>query len=53
MHPPTGGHDTNDDAEKVVVMRMMVPGTNKRSRRSWRTTGGNVEKAVESGYHGN
>jgi hypothetical protein len=32
---------------RVVVTRTMVPGTNDHSRRSLRTTGGNVENEVE------
>jgi hypothetical protein len=37
---------------RVAMTRTTVPGTNDQLRQSWRTTGDNVEKAVEPGYRG-
>jgi hypothetical protein len=37
---------------RVAVTRTTTPGMNDQSRRSWRMTGGNVEKVVEPDYRG-
>jgi hypothetical protein len=44
---PAGAAQTTTQRKwsgRVVVTRTIVLGTNDQSRRSWRTTGGNVKK---------